>query len=241
MKEPPRKPLQIAIDGPVSAGKGSVARALAERLKILYIDTGAMYRASAYVAKKLGIAWDDVSSLVKQLQGVRLEIRQPAPNEQDGRLCTVLVDGEDVSWKIRSEDIGFGASVVSQYPKVREILVAKQQAMARGRSVVMEGRDITTRVLPKASLKIFLTASDKERARRRQQQLRERGIVLAYEKVLDDLRKRDLQDTTRKADPLKVTPGVWVLDTNHLTMQKVVERILEEVERRGLGIGGEGV
>lgn len=226
-------PLQIAIDGPVSSGKGTVAWALAQKLRISYIDTGAMYRAAAYLAKKFGIAWEDIPSIVEKLQGVTIEIRQPTSEERDGRLCTVFVDGEDVSWKIRSEDIGLGASIVSQHTQVREILVAKQRAMARGRSVIMEGRDITTRVLPKAPFRIFLTASCEERARRRQKQLHERGVSLPYEKVLDDLRTRDRQDSAREADPLKVVPDVWVLDTTRLTIPQVVERILAHIREKG--------
>ncbi len=234
-------PLQIAVDGPVSAGKGTVALALAKKLKILYIDTGAMYRATAYLAKKSGISWEDASSIVKMLRGVSIEIRQPTSKERDGRSCTVFIDREDVTWKIRSEEMGLGASAVSRYPQVREILVEKQRAMARGRGVIMEGRDITTRVLPKAPFKIFLTASVKERAKRRQEQLYKRGIKLPYEKVLRDIRKRDRQDSTRAADPLRVIEGAWLLDTTHLTIQEVIGRIIEKIMKSGFKNGGEAV
>ncbi|OGY17806.1 MAG: cytidylate kinase [Candidatus Chisholmbacteria bacterium RIFCSPHIGHO2_12_FULL_49_9] len=240
MKRPSR-PLQIAIDGPVSAGKGTVARSLAERLGIVYVDTGAMYRSAALLAQSSGIPLEDSSSVVTLLSQARIEIRPPTLEEQDGRLTTVLLNGEDVSWKIRGEAVGLGASIISQHPEVRAILVARQREMVAGQSVVMEGRDITTRVLPDAPFRIFLTASPEVRARRRQQQLRERGIGLSYKKVLADLRRRDEQDSARKADPLRVAHGAWVLDTSDLTIQQVVERIVDKIEKSGLLSGGEEV
>ena len=226
-------PLHIAIDGPVSAGKGTVARGLAERLSIPYIDTGAMYRAAAYLAQTSGISLEDVASVVRLVSEAKIEIRQPTSEERDGRLSTIILNGEDISWKIRSEEVGFGASVVSQHPQVRAILVAKQQEMARDRSVVMEGRDITTRVLPKAVVRIFLTASAEERAHRRQRQLKERGIIVPYEKVLSDLLARDRLDSTREVDPLRVTKGVWVLDTTDLTVPEVLEKIVKYIQKKG--------
>jgi len=226
------KILQIAIDGPVAAGKGTVARLVAERLGITYIDTGAMYRTAALLAKRAGVDWVDEGGVAGLVDKVGLVLRQPQGEEKDGRLVTVIANGEDVSWKIRTEEASRGSSAVAKLAKVREVLVKKQQIMAKTQSVVMEGRDITFRVLPKAYLKIYLTASPEERAKRRHKELLMRGENVTYETVLEDLKRRDNQDVGRKVDPLQVVKGAWVLDTTGMTIEGVVEKIVQRV--RGL-------
>lgn len=221
--------LQIAIDGPVAAGKGTVARLVAERLGITYIDTGAMYRVAGLLATRAGVSWEDENGVRRLVEKAEIQLRQPEGEEKDGRLITVIVDGEDVSWKIRTEEAGRGSSAVAKLGKVRQALVKKQQAIANRQSVVMEGRDITFRVLPRADLKIYLTASAKERAKRRHKELLMRGEDVSYEMVLEDLKKRDSQDMRRKVDPLHVAPGAWVLDTTELTIEEVVEVIAKKV------------
>jgi len=221
--------LQIAIDGPVAAGKGTVARILAERLGWLYVDTGAMYRAAALLAKRAGVSFDDAKAIAGLVDRSHFEMRNPTDNERDGRLTTLVVDGEDVSWNIRTEEISRGASMVAAHLEVRRALVEKQQKIATLHNVVMEGRDITFRVLPKAQFKIFLTASEEERAKRRYHQLIERGVEADYETVLDDLRARDRRDSERGTDPLHIVEDAWVFDTTGMKITEVVERILDKV------------
>lgn len=220
----------IAIDGPVSAGKGTISRLVAEKLQFLYVDTGAMYRVTALLAKRADTDLTDETKLVTLLKSVKLEMRNPDENEKDGRLTTVLIDGEDVSWQIRTEEISAGASQVAQLAEVRKVLVEKQQLIAEGQNVIMEGRDITYRVLPDADLKIYLTASDTIRAERRHLQLQMRGENTTFEQVYQETLERDARDTTRAVDPLQIVPGAWVIDTSDLAIDKVVEMIVAKVK-----------
>lgn len=221
---------QIAIDGPVAAGKGTVSRLVAERLNFLYIDTGAMYRVTAYLALQHAIEYSDIEGLVAILKKTNIEMSNPTPEELDGRLTTVLVDGDDVSWKIRTEAVGNGASQVAQLKAVREILVEKQQEIAASQNVVMEGRDITYRVLPHAQLKIYLTGKDFVRANRRHLQLQSRGVDVTFNEVFLDLKERDSLDMNRETDPLQIVDDAWVLDTSDLTIRQVVEMIVSKAQ-----------
>lgn len=223
-------PFQIAIDGPVAAGKGTVARLVAARLHFLYVDTGAMYRAAAWLATQKGIGWEQEMELVHLLAEHDLQLRSPSPQEQDGRLITVLIDGQDVSWMIRTEEVGKGASIVSQHPQVRQTLVQKQQAIASQQDVVMEGRDITFRVLPDAQLKIYMDASPEVRAKRRHQDLLIRGMDVQYESVFKELVERDRRDKERAVDPLHPVDDAWRLDTTPYTIPQVVDIIVAKVE-----------
>lgn len=223
-------PFHIAIDGPVAAGKGTVSRQVAERLGLLYIDTGAMYRVSTLIAHRHGIALADETQLVAVVDQSRIEMHDPVGDEKDGRLTTVILNGEDVSWEIRTERISRDTPSVAQHPALRHALVVKQQEIAATQDVVMEGRDITYRVLPEAQLKIYLTASDMVRAERRQRQLQAQGVDLSFDQVYKDLCERDEQDTTRSVDPLQVVPEAWVLDTSELTIAQVVEMIVSKVQ-----------
>lgn len=216
---------QIAIDGPVAAGCSTVARLLADRLGILYIDTGAMYRAAALLAMRNNIDLEDEAKLVELVEKSQIELRQPSAAEQDGRLITILLNGEDISWKIRTEEISRNVPIVARQPKLREVLVEKQQAIAAKNEVVMEGRDITYKVLPNADLKIFLTASEIIRARRRHTQEQSRGRDISFEKVYQELLERDRTDIGRKVDPLKIVAGATVIDTGDLTIDEVVDMI----------------
>ncbi len=220
----------IAIDGPVSAGKGTISRLVAEKLQFLYVDTGAMYRVTALLARRADVDFADESKLVELLHKVKLEMRNPNEEEKDGRLTTVLIDGEDVSWQIRTEEISAGSSEVAQLAEVRKVLVHKQQLIAEGQNVIMEGRDITYRVLPDAELKIYLTASDSIRAERRHLQLQMRGENISFEKVFQETLERDARDTTRSVDPLQIVPTAWVIDTSDLAIDKVVEMIVAKVK-----------
>ncbi len=221
---------QIAIDGPVAAGKGTVSRLVAERLNFLYVDTGAMYRVTAFLAIQHTVEYTDVQGLVNILKQTDIQMHNPTKEELDGRLTTVLLNGEDVSWKIRTEVVGNGASKVAQIKEVREILVEKQQLIASSQNVVMEGRDITYRVLPDAQLKIYLTGKDFVRANRRHLQLQMRGNDVSFNEVFIDLKERDNLDMTREADPLKIVPEAWILDTSDLTIRQVVEMIVSKAQ-----------
>ena len=222
----PRGPC-IAIDGPVGAGKSTIARLVAQRLDYTYIDTGAMYRGLAWAARRDGLTADDSDPIIHLLQRTDIKLR-PRPDGTN----EVVVAGEDVTGEIRSPEIGQLASRLSVLPAVRRRLVALQQAMAREGSVVMEGRDIQTVVLPDADVKIFLTAPAEERAHRRWLELRERGREADEQQVLAEIRARDERDSTRQDSPLKPAPDAVHVDTGGLTIEQVVEKILEVVRDR---------
>ncbi len=220
----------IAIDGPVAAGKGTVSRLVAERLGFVYIDTGAMYRMTALLAKQNDVPFSDEDKVTDLVKGAQMDLRAPLEeSEKDGRLATVLLNGQDVSWQIRTEEISSGASQVAALAKVRHELVAKQQEIAVGKNVVMEGRDITYRVLPNAQLKIYLSASDIVRAKRRHMQLLTKGTDVAFDEVYKELIQRDDRDTNRDVDPLQIVPDAWVIDTSDLTIEQAVEIIVGRV------------
>lgn len=217
---------QIAIDGPVAAGKGTISRLVADRLGFLYVDTGAMYRVTGLLADRAGVSIDDENALVELVEKATIQMRNPSETEKDGRLTTVLVDDIDESWSIRTEKIGDLASKVATYQKVRAVLVAKQQEIAQSQNVVMEGRDITYRVLPDAQLKIYLTANEIVRAKRRQFQLQTRGMLAEFEEVYQELIERDKRDSQRTTDPLTILPEAWVIDSSDLSIDQVVDIIV---------------
>jgi len=224
------KIFHIAVDGPVAAGKGTVCRLVATKLGILYVDTGAMYRVAALVAKNHGLDFDQEEKILPFLEKAKIDLQTPNKNEKDGRLITVLLDGEDVSWKIRTEEFSFGSSTISKLKKVRQVLVKKQQEIAERKSVVMEGRDITYRVLPNADLKIYLTGSNLVRAKRRHTQLLIKGQDISFDKVHQDMMDRDKQDSERGIDPLKIVDDAWVIDTSDLSIEEVVDIIIDRVK-----------
>ena len=217
------KTVTIAIDGPAGAGKSTLARRLAERLGYLYIDTGAMYRAIALWAKRLGVSWDDAPRLEQLARESRIELAS------GGR---VFLNGEDVSEAIREPDISEGASRVSAIPGVRRALVAKQQQMGREASVVMEGRDIGTVVFPQAEVKIFLDATPEERARRRLKDLAARGIEADFAAVLAEMKRRDERDSTRADSPLRQAPDAIYVDSTGMSEDEVEQALLKIVRER---------
>ncbi|MCS7065438.1 MAG: (d)CMP kinase [Fimbriimonadales bacterium] len=217
----------VAIDGPAGSGKSTLARQLAHALGFVYLDTGAMYRALALLAQRREIEPTDEPALTQLAQQMQLEF-QRADGEQ-----RVLLDGEDVSEAIRHPDIGRLASQISVYSGVRRALVAKQREIAQqSHGLVAEGRDTTTVVFPEAMLKIFLTASPEERARRRQAQLREQGIELPFEEVLREIRERDERDSTRADSPLRQAEDAIRIENDHLTKEQTLQRVLELYRER---------
>lgn len=216
----------IAIDGPSGAGKSTIARAVAERTGALYLDTGAMYRAVALWMLGHGIDPDDASAVASHVGSVMLDVLY-----EDGRQ-KVYLDGEDVTDAIRAGAVTIAASKTSAVPAVRERLVAMQREICAGRSAVMDGRDIGTKVLPDATLKIFLVASAEERARRRYLELKAQGGGDSYESVLEAMRIRDRDDSTRAASPLKKADDAVELDSSELTLDATVERALQLLRER---------
>ncbi len=222
-------PYQIAIDGPAGAGKGTVARAVAEKLGYLYFETGALYRCIALLSLKHKISPDDENKLLEILKKHTIEIRKPTDQEsQDNRHITVLINGQDVSWKIRHEDISLQASKLSHHPKIRNELKKHQQEVASKNNIVMEGRDVTNEVLPNAQTKIFLHAHPHIRAQRRFKQLIEKGHNTTYEKVLEDLIERDKRDHDRLSQMPKDT---WVIDASNQNIETIVHNICESVKQ----------
>ena len=221
---------QIAIDGPVAAGKGTVSRLVAEKLGFLYIDTGAMYRVTALLGLRNKIDLNNEVKLVPLVAQAKIEMKNPTATESDGRLTTVFLDGEDVSWAIRTEEVSRGASQVAVHPKVREILVKKQQEIAKQQNVVMEGRDITHKVLPQANMKIYLTANEIVRTTRRHFDLLSKGVDAEFEEVHQDLLTRDKRDEERTIDPLQIVSDAWVIDTSDLRIDQVVDLIIAKAK-----------
>ncbi len=220
--------IQIALDGPSGAGKSTMAKHIANALDILYLDTGAMYRAVAYTCLQKGVDVKEAAPVSTVMQQMVLEVQYL--NHQQH----ILVNGEDISNKIRTNDISMAASTVSAHPVVREKLVAMQQQIAQNQSLIMDGRDIGTKVLPMATVKIFLTATTEDRAKRRYKELLEKGLQdKSYEEVLQEIRKRDAQDTGRTHSPLVQADDAICVNTSGLTLEEGMDKLLQLV-RKGL-------
>ncbi len=212
--------IRIAIDGPASSGKGTVARTVAQALGFAYVDTGAMYRSVAYLAKEQGIALDDSDALASLTDSLVFAFEWV-----DDQLA-IIVDGRDLTASIRQEQVGRGASNVAVLPAVRTALLGRQQALAVAGGVVMEGRDIATVVLPDAELKVYLDATVEERARRRCLELEGRGTPVPYDQLFEELKARDAQDRGREVAPLIRHPDALYIDCTTLTPDEVTNRIL---------------
>ena len=211
---------RIAIDGPSGAGKSTIAKAVAARLGIDYIDTGAMYRAVGYKVKQSGIDPDDAEALDKMLADTDIDFTE-------GR---ILLDGKDVGDVIRTNEISMMASVVSAKAPVRAKLVEIQRAMGTRKSIIMDGRDIGTNVLKDAEYKIYLTASAEERADRRYKELIEKGEKVDYDQILEDIKQRDYNDMTRELNPLCKAEDAVELDTTGMGIEEVINAVLDIVK-----------
>lgn len=217
---------KIAIDGPSSSGKSTLAKSIASKLNFVYIDTGAMYRAMGYYFLENNLDLNDIEVVNNNVSNVDIKI-----NYVDG-VQQVLLNGKDVSGFIRKEEVGSAGSIISTYQVVREKLVEMQQKMAEVQSVVMDGRDIGTVVLPNADVKIYLNANCHERAIRRHKELLERGIDKSLEDVEKDLIERDYRDMNRKNSPLKKADDAIEIDSTNMEIDEVVERVLSIVRER---------
>ena len=212
--------VNIAIDGPSGAGKSTIARAVAKALGMLYVDTGAMYRAIGLYAFENGIAPRDAAALGRALADIDIKLAY------EGGVQRVFLNGRDVSEAIRRHEISSYASDVSALPAVRAFLLDLQRDMAKTHSVIMDGRDIGTVILPHADIKIFLTAAAEDRARRRFDELYAKGETVSYERVLEDVRVRDHNDETRAAAPLRPAPDAEIIDTTGNSLDESIELIL---------------
>ncbi len=212
--------LSIALDGPVGAGKTTIARELAKRLGFLYVDTGALYRSIGKYVLDQGGNPSLPAEVVPSLQHISIQLRYNA-----GRQQRVYLNGQDVSDKIRTPEVSMAASQVGSIPEVREFLLSLQRNIALQNNVVMDGRDIGTTILPNASLKIFLTASAEERAARRHRELMEKGDPSTFEQVLEDLKQRDYNDSHRAVSPLVQAPDAVLVDTTSLSLEESIDAL----------------
>ena len=221
------KQYSVAIDGPSGAGKSTLAKALAEELHILYVDTGAIYRTIGCYARRQGVDAADTQAVISLLPQLKISMRY-----DDQGLQHMLLQNEDVTHEIRLPEMSLYASAVSAIPEVRTFLLEMQRSFARTSSVIMDGRDIGTVVLPDAQVKIFLQADVEIRARRREEELLQRGTPVRFEQVLAEMKERDYNDTHRAAAPLRPAPDAVVVDTSHLDFQQSKERLLEIIRER---------
>lgn len=216
--------INIAIDGPAGAGKSTIAKAAAKKFGFIYVDTGALYRSIAYYAINHGADTKNAEQVISMLNDITPELKYI-----DG-VQHVFVNGEDVSDKIRTPEVSMGASNVSAIPAVRDFLFELQRKIARENNVVMDGRDIGTVVLPNAELKIYLTASAEERARRRHVELTEKGESVSFEEVLADVNQRDYNDMHREIAPLKQAEDAVLCDTTEVDLQGAIDMLCGIIE-----------
>ena len=212
--------IRIAIDGPGGAGKSTIAKMVADKMNIEYIDTGAMYRAIGWMFAKNNVNAEDSAEVQDVLDRTAIDF-------DNGK---IFLNGEDISGEIRTPEISKAASVCSKLPEVRSKLVALQREIAEGKSVVMDGRDIGTNVLPNAEVKIFLTADPMVRAKRRYDQLLESGKEADLNSIFEDIKERDYQDTHRELNPLKQAEDAVLLNTSDMTIDQVLDEIMKMAE-----------
>lgn len=215
----------IAIDGPSSSGKSTVAKALAQKLGILHLNTGSMYRAISLYFIRKGLDYTNEDVVNAHLDNINIEVKFENGAQAD------YLNGENVSNHLRENEVSVGASVVSQFARVRQMAVSLQKKVASQISTIMEGRDITTVVLPDSKNKFFLTASLDERTKRRYKENIEKGIETNYEELYKEMKERDERDSNRKESPLKIAPDAIVIDSSLLNAQEVAEIIFKNLKR----------
>lgn len=218
--------ISVAIDGPSGAGKSSISKTVAKNLGFIHVDTGALYRALAYTAIKNSVNLSDEISLKNLLKTTNVKIKHI------NGVQSVFVNDEDVTGKIRTEEVSMGASNISKIPIIRDFLLGLQRKIAEENNVVMDGRDIATVVLPNADVKIFLTASPEKRAERRYKELLEKDKNIVYNDIIEDIIKRDYQDEHREIAPLKAATDSVLVDTSDLSFDESVQKITEVIEAK---------
>lgn len=217
--------LNCALDGPSGAGKSTIAKAVAARFGFVYVDTGALYRSISLYALSKGADTTSADEVVPLLEGIKIELKYVDGSQR------VILNGEDVSEKIRTPEISMAASNVSAIPAVREFLLDLQRSIAAKNDIIMDGRDIGTVILPDADVKVFMTASAEERARRRFEELKAKGQEVSYESVLEDINRRDYNDSHRETAPLIKANDAVELDTTSMTIDEVVDRISDLIKK----------
>lgn len=217
--------MKIAIDGPAGAGKSSIAKLVAKKLSFVYVDTGAMFRTVAYYFLSQGKDPSDAEMVTEECEKISISIEYKAGAQH------IFLDGTDVSTEIRQEEVGKNASIVAKNQAVRNRLLALQRQMAEKQDVIMDGRDIGTVVLPDAQVKIYLTASASVRAERRYKELVEKGETCNLKKIEEDIIARDEQDMNREIAPLKQAEDAVLVDSSYMTIEEVVDKIIEIVEK----------
>lgn len=222
--------IKIAIDGPSGAGKSTVAKAVAAKLGIVYVDTGALYRTVGYYVREQGIARTDTAGIVSCLPHIKIEVRYESGSQH------VYLNGEDLGNRIREPEISMYASAVSAVPAVRDFLLDTQRDIAAKNSVIMDGRDIGTVILPDADIKIFMFASSEARAARRTKELQEKGIDARYEDVLREMIERDDNDRNRDVAPAVAAPDAVLLDNSALTLEENIAAVLRLIEAKTSGV-----
>lgn len=226
--------ISIAIDGPSGAGKSTISRKAAEIFGFIYVDTGAIYRTIGLASKIRGISLDDKAAVMEMLPKLNIELKYNEAGEQH-----MYLDGKDVSRDIRLPEVSMLASKVSAIPEVRAFLVDMQRDMAKKYDVIMDGRDIGTVILPDADLKIFLTADVNDRAQRRYEELRTKGMLKPFDEVLAEMKQRDEQDTLRAAAPLKAAEDAVMLDTSGNTLEQSIAEVCRLIaDSTGRRFGG---
>ena len=215
--------INIAIDGPSGAGKSTIADILASKLSYVHLDTGAMYRSAALLAIKNNVSLSDEEKIVELMEN---DFKLDMTNDR------VVLNGEDISEAIRTNDVSMAASDISKLSGVREALVKSQQEIASKKGYIVDGRDICLVVLPDAEVKIFLTATSEDRARRRLEQNRQKGIIDDYDRILEDIKKRDYQDSHRANSPLVKADDATLIDSSNMSIDEVVDKILDLVYKK---------
>jgi cytidylate kinase len=213
----------IAIDGPAASGKSTLAERLAADLGFLYFDTGVMYRAVTYLALQRSIPTSDEQAVMHLAEQTAIDVRPASRN--DGRAYDVWVEGQDITWEIRQPEVESQVSIVSAYAGVRRALTAQQRRIGQRGRVVMTGRDIGTVVLPEADLKIYLDASPEERARRRYEEIKNRGEAVSYDETLSAMKARDRIDSSREIAPLRAAQDAIIIDSDNLQIDQVLEKV----------------
>lgn len=219
------KHIAIAIDGPAAAGKSTVAKQIAKQLSLVYIDTGAMYRAFTYKALLEGVDLTNETALYNLLKETSIRFTYNDANEQ-----LVLLDDIDVTEHIRTDEVSNNVSIVAQHSLVRKEMVVRQQQLAEHASVIMDGRDIGTHVLPNADKKFFLQASVEERAKRRYEENKQKGYRVDFEQLKEEIRLRDERDMKRAVSPLKRADDAILIDTTSLSIDEVIQKIMDEIK-----------
>lgn len=221
----------IAVDGPAASGKSTVSQLVADALGFLLLDTGCMYRAVTLAVLQAGVDVKAETAVTQLAQQIEMEI-EPKGEKEDGRQYTVLLRGQDVTWDIRSPEVDENVSQISSYLGVRQEMVRRQRLIGQRGHIVMVGRDIGTVVMPDAPLKIYITATAEERARRRWQDHQKQGLESDYEEILADMKRRDEIDSNREHSPLRPADDAIIIDSTNLTIAETVQQILQLAANR---------